>query len=511
MDGLIERLGGWRRVATLGVGAAAIALIVGVSRWAGAPTWVPIVSGVPLETVTTVTERLDQASIPYRLDRGGSDVTVATSDLARARVALAKDGLPSGGRPGFELFDKPSYAMTDLTQRVMYRRALEGELERTIGKMRGIQSAQVHLAIHETSSFRAANTPSEASVVLSLKGGNDPMPDVVQGIAHLVASSVDGLTSDQVTVVDDAGRLLSVPDEGGSLLGLSNRQLAQQREVEDHLKSKAEELISEIVGRGNARVQISAILNFDRVERTVQSLDPEKQVTATEQKAEIVPGAQGGAASSNSATTYENSRSTETFSGALGAVRRLTVAVLVNDKMTGKGDSATFTPRAPQELSRIESLVRTAVGFDSLRGDQLSVVSVPFTLPAPPPAVTEAPPTLVQRVQQNQSLIMNGLALVLAFTIGFMALKSVRQSTAAGRALPASSPGTSLATVPPSYPSAMPAPVTHQVHDAPAAPKMVPELAAMQANAETRSRVTATVEQQPDVASRLAKAWMKEA
>nr|MBP9105618.1 flagellar M-ring protein FliF [Gemmatimonadaceae bacterium] len=334
-DGLrdfLDRLGGWRRIATIGVGLGAIALIVGVSRWATAPAYVPLFNAVSLEESAKITDGLTQASIPYRLERGGADILVTATDLARARVAVAKDGgLPNAGRPGLELFDQPAYAMTDFTQRINYRRALEGELERTIGKMRGIENAQVHLAIHETSTFRSSATPATASVVLKLRSGEDPPADVVRGISQLVASSVDRLESENVTVVDDAGRLLSTPADRNSAAGLTSRQLEVQTEMEDHFRLKAEEIVAQVVGRGNARVQVAASMNFDRVERTTQTMDPDKQVTATEQKAEIVPGAQGGAGSSNQAITYENSKNTEVFAPAAGTVRRLTVAVLVND------------------------------------------------------------------------------------------------------------------------------------------------------------------------------------
>src|ERR671926_55010 len=159
---LLDKIGGARRAMIVAVGVGSIALIFGLSRWATAPEWVPAYSGVPLE-----------------------------------------------------LFDQPSWGMTDFTQRVNYRRALEGELERTITKMRGIESAQVHLALHESSSFRSADRPSEASVVLKPRDGEEPSRDIVQGIAHLVASSVDGLESEHVTVVDDGGRLLPEADDPG--------------------------------------------------------------------------------------------------------------------------------------------------------------------------------------------------------------------------------------------------------------------------------------------------------
>ncbi len=510
---MIERIGGWRRISTIAVGLGAIALIIGVSRWATAPTYVPMFTSISLEESAKITDGLTQAGILYRLERGGADVLVAATDLARARVAVAKDGgLPNAGRPGMEIFDQPAYAMTDFTQRINYRRALEGELERTIGKMRAVESAQVHLAIQETSTFRSAANPATASVVLKLKNGDDPPADVVRGIAQLVASSVDRLQSEDVTVVDDAGRLLSLPADRTSMAGLTSRQLEVQQEMEEHFRQKAEEIVGQVVGRDNARVQVAASMNFDRVERTTQTLDPDKAATATEQKAEIVPGAQGGAGSSNQATTYENSKSTEVFAPAAGTVRRLTVAVLVNDKQVGSGDSATFQARTPAELARLDTLVRGAVGFDSTRGDQVSVVSVPFAAPAIIPPAVEAPPTVLQKVQQNQSLILNSAALLFAFVIGFMAIRSLRAPPPPAEVprLTASAQ-MDMASVErfdaESLPSAGPA----EVEDPSRAVKMLPELAALQANQETKQRVASTVEQQPEVATKLMRAWLKEA
>jgi flagellar M-ring protein FliF len=504
---LLDRVGGWRRLATFGVGALAVAFIVAVSRWATAPAMVPMVTGVPLETSAVIEDRLSQAGIPYELARGGADVLVTAADLARARVAVARDGLPSSGRPGLELFDKPAYAMTDFTQRINYRRALEGELERTIGTMRGIESAQVHLAIQETSSFRRADTPAEASVVLKLRGGDDPAPDVVRGIAQLVASSVDGLESDRVTVVDDGGRLLSQPDDQASVTGLTSRQLGVQRDVENHFRAKAEEIVAQIVGRGNARVQVAAALNFDRVERTTQNVDPERQAPATEQKAEIVPGAQGGAGSTNQATTYETSRSTETFAGTVGSVRRLTVAVLLNDRQVGTGDTARFLPRPPEELARVERLVRNAVGLDSARGDQLTVVSVPFAIAAVPAETPAEAPSLMQKVQANQRLILNVLALVFAFVIAFLALKSMKGLAVKTRdALPRAGAGVALA--PGDRFDA--APGVREVNDHSRAIAVLPEAAALQASHDIRHRIASTVEQQPESAAKLVRSMMRE-
>lgn len=490
---LVDRLGGARRAMTFAVGILAIGLIYGVSKWATAPEWVPVLNGLSIESVGGITDKLDQAGIKYKLERGGTDVSVAAADLARARVTIARDGLPTSGRPGLELFDQPSWSMTDFTQRINYRRALEGELERTIGKMRSVEQAQVHLAMHETSSFRSANTPIEASVVLKVRDQTPPR-EVVDGIQHLVAASVDGLESERVTIVDDSGRLLSSPNDPGSAAGLSSRQLGVQREVEGYLEGRAEDLVGQIVGRGNARVQVAAMVNFDRVERTTQTLDPEKQATQQEQKAEIVPGAQGGAGSTNQATTYENSKSVETFSNAIGSLRRLSVAVLVNEKNTGTADKPVFAPRTPEELTRIETLVRTAVGFDSTRGDVVSVVSVPFTMPAPAAPIPEPKTNVVTKIREYEKPVLNVLALALAFAVAMLALKSLRAPLTA-----ASEPSVGQPTL---AAAAAGAPGGEL-------PRMAPDRA-IPASTAMRERVVASVEEQPDVAARLLKSWMKE-
>ncbi len=482
---LFDRVGGPRRALVIVVGIAAAALIFGVAQWAGAPTWVPAFTGVPLESVTQMTDKLDQASVKYRLERGGADIMVAATDLAKARVALAKGGIPSTGRPGMELFDQPSWGMTDFTQRINYRRALEGELERVVGKMRGVDGAQVHLVMHETDGFAAPERPTEASVVLKLKGEVDL--EVVKGIAHLVASSVDGLTSDHVTIVDDTGRMLSEGEETSSITGLTSRQLGMEREYEDYLRSKAEKIVAQIVGSSNLRIQVSAAMSFDRIERTTASVDPDKQVVAAEQKAQIVPGAQGGAGQNNTATTYENTRSTESFVAAPGAVKRLTVAVLVADHAPAVGSKAAATPRSASELEQIKTLVRSAVGADSTRGDVVSVASVTFASTAV--AAAEAQKMDLTRVVETaQRPVLGLLALVLIIVVMMVSLRSLKPREAQNAsllALPRADQTMPIAATP-SSPLALP---TNTVRD----------------------RVASSIEQQPDTAARVVRAWLKEA
>ena len=489
---LLDRIGGAKRAMILVVGIAAAGLIFAVAQWAAAPTWVPAYVGVPVESATQLTDKLDQAGVKYKLERGGADIMVAQTDLAKARVALAKGGMPTTGRPGMELFDQPSWGMTDFTQRINYRRALEGELERTVGKMRGIESAQVHLVMHETDGFGAQDKPTEASVVLKLRNG-EADPEVVKGIAHLVASSVDGLTSEHVTIVNDAGRMLTEAVEN-SAAGMTSRQLEMQQEIEDYVRGKAEKIVGQIVGPNNMRVQVSAAMSFDRLERTTASVDPDKQVIASEQKAEIVPGAQGGAGQTNSATTYENTRTTESYQSSPGTIKRLTVAVLVADPAPAPGSKATPAPRSAAEIQQIETLVRSAVGADSTRGDIVSVVSVPFA-PAVVPAPEKPKVDIVNVMQTAQRPLLGIVGLALIIVIALLSLKSLKAVPTAGTSPQVHALPRKDGTVSMQQPM-----LAHQ-----------PNMPVVMPTNTMRDRVNSTIEQQPDVAARVVRAWLKEA
>lgn len=490
VEPLVERIGGRQRAVALAGGIGAVLLILGISWWATTPGWTPVLSGIPLENVGRVTDRLDEAGIRYRLAGGGAELRVRTTDLARTRVLLAGEGLPSPGRPGLELFDQPSWGMTDFTQRVNYRRALEGELERTIGQMHGVESAKVHLSMHERASFRRADTEHKASVVLNLAGGGKPTTETVQGIAQLTASSVDGLKSDDVSVLDGSGRLLSAAVENGALDGATQRQLALQREVERYLEDKVEELLLPVLGGGNSRARISALVNFDKVDRTIQTYDPERQVASSERRAEIIPGDEGGAASVEATTNYENSRTYETVSGAIGGIERLTVAVLVNDVEEGG---------MPQEqLGRIETLVRSAVGLNDERGDLVSVVAAPFAERPESPPGGETPTDIWTIIQQLQQPVTVLIALVFAFILGLRLVRSLRTVSGSESALKSRDERDAL----PSGEDAV-------RDEAEAQP---PEPLAAQwpepVDNPIRRQAAASVERQPEVAARIARSWM---
>lgn len=430
MPQLLERFGGPRLTAML-VGIGAMLAIWGFARWGTAPAWVPIVSGLPMERIGQATQRLDEEGIPYRLDRGGSVVAVEEASAARARVVLAADGFGGNeGGPGFELFDQPSWGMTDFTQRVNYRRALEGELERTIGRMHGVRESQVHLAIQERSWLQSDQRQNEASVVLRLDAAGRTEDAMVEGIQFLVANAVEGLTPEHVMVLDDRGRLLSSPDGDGGV-GMSSRQLQVQRQVETYLQAKAEALVEQMVGPGNVTVRVAAELNFDQIDRTVQAVDPGQQALVSEDRSEIVPGsAEQGASSVTSNTVYETARSVETVSRGGARLERLTVAVVLADRrVDAEGGEPAFEPRGADEIRRLEAVVKNAVGFEAERGDAISVVSaVPEALPSP--VVEEPAGDMVALLQTSQRPLVTLVGLALTLFIALKVLGSLQAGTA---------------------------------------------------------------------------------
>lgn len=350
-----------------------VALIVGigfVGRWASTPTYVTLFHDMDLKEAGEVGDALAKSNIAYKLGASGTEVQVPTAEVARARVALAKSGLPANGRPGLELFDKPSWGMTDFTQRVTYQRALEGELSRTIGQLQGVERAEVHLLLPNVSSVRRQDRQTGASVVLTLKGGTPLAPEAVQGITYVVSNSVEGLSADNVAVMDNTGRVLSMPSSGAGGAGLTGRQLEVAHGIEGNVVGKIQDLVGTVVGVGRVRTQVTAQVSFDQVDATTETFNPDGQVLQTEQRSEGGP-ADAGTPQTIVSNQYQNSRRLEKSTSLAGRLTRLTVAVLVDEKAMRAGEKE-------KQLADIEAMVRNAVGVDSTRGDRLTVLAVPF-------------------------------------------------------------------------------------------------------------------------------------
>lgn len=352
---------------------------------------------------------LKAAGVPFRLEAGGAALAVPANRIYDARLLLATAGLPRGGGVGMELFDRGDLGVTEFTQKVNLRRALEGELARTISRFDGVRSARVHLTLPERGSFRAEERKATAAVVANLRPGRTLGERELAGIRHLVASSVPGLTAREVTIVDGQGTVLGESGASGEALGF-------QRALEKDLEGRVISLLEPVVGHGAVIVRVTAQVDTSETRRDAEVFDPEGAVLRSERTVNssadrqgpqplgvagaaanqplqpAAPPAVGGARDSNSAqdTTrnFEISKTTTSTVRQQPRLERLSVAILL-DGVEGK-------PRADAEVQRLGELARRAVGFDAGRGDLLEISSTLFEqAPVEPLADGDAAPAPV--------------------------------------------------------------------------------------------------------------------
>ena len=385
LSGLMGRLTTGQKMMIGFVTLAAIAGIVILVTFVNAPTYSTLFNNLSPEDASKIVVKLKEKSIPYQLEDGGKSILVPKQKVYEMRLALAGEGLPQSSVIGYEIFDRTNLGISDFVQKVNYRRALEGELARTILTIEEVEAARVHLVVPEKALFKEDEKPSTASVVLKLKNGKPLKADVVQGIAHLVSSSVEGLESGNVTIVDSRGQLLSDVHKPNSVAALTTTQYETQQRVEAYLGQKAQTLLESVVGSGNALVQVNAELDFRQVERTLEQYDPDKTAVRSEQISEE-KSSTGDSLSpstrSNTVTNYEVNKTVEHIVESLGNVKRLTVAALVNGvptTVTRDGQKVTeIQPRPETEMRQLTDLVRKAVGFNPLRNDEVSVTNLTF-------------------------------------------------------------------------------------------------------------------------------------
>jgi flagellar M-ring protein FliF len=490
--GAVRRMPAPRRLLILASTVLAIAAVVGVGLWAADPEWVVLYQDVSYGEAARMTEVLDGAAIRNRLGGDGSAVLVAREDQARARVLLAKEQLPLSGRPGFELFEqKQDWGMTDFTQRITYQRALEGELARTIGSTLGVERAEVHLTIPEPGALRRLDRPAKAAVVLRVRRGVLLPPGAVQGIVAIVANSVDRLSPENIAVTDETGRLLSGAPDDGTMGAGAGRRLELQRSVEEYLAGKAERLLAAAGGLGEPEVQVSAQINFDQVERTVESFDPDGQVLQSEGRSETEgsgdgssDGGGGGAGAQTVINnTYQNSRRLERIVSSGAGLTKLTVAVLLDDRSLAA--DTTGVPR-DRRLADVTALVRDAIGFDSARGDRITVTAVPFQQAAPADTTTTEPPrdlvgTLARFIRPAVGVVAI-LALVLLAFRGMKAIQALGASTLAQAGSAA----------------------------LPAEPGNIPPLGPLPDAVRLKNQVVAETSARPELMAQVVRAWMAE-
>jgi flagellar M-ring protein FliF len=393
--------------------AAAIVLTSYVGYRSSETTWATLFANLEREDAAAVVAKLKEMKVPYRVEGDGGSIEVPQANVRELRLELAGAGLPRGGGVGFESFDKLRLGATEFEQRVLYRRSLEGELSRTIDTVAAVQSSRVHLVLPERSVFIGHAELASASVVLKLRPGRALGASEVAGVVHLVSSAVSALTPDRVAVVTTEGNVLHKPKragEGGDTAG-GDEETASTHALEATLEDRARSMLEKVLGAGHVDVRVTADLDRSRVERVEDRYDPKQGVLRSEQatiersqldkSATGVPGTEsnlpeGSARPDGGATpegtlreshtrNFEVDHVTEKRLLSGGTIRRITVAVVVD----GKGKEG--VSRSKEDVARLTALVRSAVGADDRRGDLVTVESVPFLEPEPPPVVVTKP------------------------------------------------------------------------------------------------------------------------
>ncbi len=469
----IPRLTAGLRPLVLLVGiAAAVAAGVGVVLWSQGPTYNLLQGNLADEDAAAVTQALTGAGIPYRLENGTGAVSVPLERLNEARLLLAGQGLPQSA--GFASMSKDQgFGLSQFMEGARYQHALESELAKTIASFQQVAGARVHLASPRNTSFVRDRVPSSASVFVQLRPGRRLASEQVTAIVNLVASSVPELNANQVTVVDQQGRLLSSP-EGRDDIAIRDQQLEMARQLEETYAQRIEALIAPLVGAGRVRAEVSAQFDMSASEEAREQYRPESQVVRSEQLAEengasasgaggvpgaltnqppeaavaLAPGAQparpgatgaagaAGAVAGSRQTTrnYEIDRTLAYTRQPAGRMKRLSVAVLIdNVRVVGKDGKITETPLTPDQINRVTALVKDAVGFDTERGDSVNVVNSAWRGdPVPDAEALETVPIWERPWARDFAKILAGLILALAMIFGVIK-PMVRQVMAGGR------------------------------------------------------------------------------
>ncbi|MGD1886114.1 MAG: flagellar basal-body MS-ring/collar protein FliF [Cohaesibacteraceae bacterium] len=394
--------------ARLGAMGVVAALLIGffafITFRVTAPVMVPLFTELTFEDSSEVIRQLDAAAVNYELRNDGTTILVPQERVLRLRMDMAEQGLPSGGTVGYELFDNSStLGATSFVQNVNQLRALEGELARTIRSINRVSAARVHLVLPERELFQRDEREATASIVLRVRGELET--GQIRAIQHLAASAVDGLSANRVSIVDETGQLLAsgAGDDEHTMLAnsLDERSVA----MENRLRTQIEDILSEVVGAGRARVSVAIELNHNRISEISEIFDPDGQVVRSTQSREEIgstndttagevtvgnelPGADAGAAAggiqeareaTEEVVNFEISSTSRTETVEVGRLQRLSVAVLVDGIYTQDENGVpVYEPRTQEQIDQIAALVRSAVGFDQTRGDVVEVVNLQF-------------------------------------------------------------------------------------------------------------------------------------
>jgi flagellar M-ring protein FliF len=394
--------------------AGAIIGFVFIMNWSGRQDYQYLYSNLSPEDAGEVLSRLKEQKIPYELTANGGSIMIPSDKVYETRLEMASQGLPRGGDVGFEVFDDTKIGMTEFVQNVNYQRALQGELSRTINKFAEVESSRVHIVLPKRQLFIDDEEPTTASVILKLRKGRGLSKSQIQGIVHLVSSSVSRLSPERVTVVDSSGQLLAGRQDQDGVTLLSSDQLEYQEKVERNLENRLESMLESALGPGKAVVRVSCTFDFMQHEQTEEMYVPENSVVRSEEvsyevssRAENLPSGVPGLASfrggageglpetpnnlanqnQDKRTNYEIGKIVSRKIMPVGSILRKSVAVIVDGTYEtaapakgAKGGKAPpkYTPRSEAEMAKLENIVKRAINFDDEKGDEVEVVNMPF-------------------------------------------------------------------------------------------------------------------------------------
>ena len=499
-----------------------------------APQMTTLFTDLSFEDSSAIIKDLDRQAIPYELKNDGAAIMVPKDKVTRLRMKLAEGGLPKGGGVGYEIFDKSdALGSTSFVQNINHLRALEGELARTIKAIDRIQSARVHLVLPERPLFSRETPEPSASIVLRVRGQLEAQQ--VRAIRHIVASAVNGMKAQRVSIVDEAGTLLANGSSGESADGVTGDE--RRASYEKRMRDQVEAIVSSVVGSGRARVQLSADFDYNKITQTSDKFDPEGRVLRSSQSREEssatadakegqvtvnneLPGnqPQGSGATakdqskkSEEINNYEISRVTKTEVIEAGRVNRISVAVLVDGSYNKneKGE-VVYAARPKEELDRIATLVRSAIGFDQKRGDQVEIVNLKFA-EVPSVIPVNEPKGLLGKFQFTKDDIMHfielGVMAVLGIIVMFMVVRPLlKRVLAADPATTSKTPGGAL-------PAPSDAPQAGQAQIAPnnATAQMI-DVAQVQGQVHAQSvhRVGELAEHNPTETASIIRQWLTE-
>jgi flagellar M-ring protein FliF len=446
-------------MAMIAVTTALVAFFAFVIMRVTTPQMTTLFTDLTAEDSSSIIKDLERQAIPFELRNEGAVIMVPKDKVTRLRMKLAESNLPKGGGVGYEIFDKSdALGTTSFVQNINHLRALEGELSRTIRAIDKIQAARVHLVLPERPLFSRETPEPSASIVVRVRGSLEPAQ--IRAIRHVVASAVNGLKPQRVSIVDETGRLLADGAGGDESTAGDERRSA----FEKRMRNEVEGIVSSVVGQGRARVQLTADFDYNKITQTSDKFDPEGRVLRSSQsreessataenngqvtvnnelpgnQANSGPAARDQSKKSEETNNYEISRITKTEVTEVGRVNKISVAVLVDGAYSKneKGEMV-YQDRSKEQLYRIATLVRSAIGFDQKRGDQVEVVNLRFAeAPSVPPVVE--PTGLLGMLQFTKDDVMYvielGVMMLLGLVVLFMVIRPLVKRILAAEVVP---------------------------------------------------------------------------